>query len=163
MAKSKTNPKFNVIEVKGHLLLDAFAACLGKVKYHLGAKPTIGGVPGYDFTKSDCSGFVRWILAYSVSVSKSLVLPMGSFHQHEWCKSGGFKSVIYKDVAKLNDSRLRIAFIAPDEGHHGHVWLILNGRTMECYFDYGVGRRKWDCDILLHGVDACYVLTDPLH
>ena len=160
--RSETNPRVNVLLIKGHLFFDAFGACLGKVKYHLGAKPMIGGVPGYDCTISDCSGFVRWILAYSVGVSKSLILPMGSWQQSEWCKSQGFKKVSYKEVAGLKDSRLRIAFIAPDGSLHGHVWFIFNGMTMECYGGVGVGRRKWDVDVLLKNVDSCYVLTDPL-
>jgi hypothetical protein len=122
----------------------------------------LGGVPGYDFKASDCSGFVRWILAYAVTMKHALILPMGSYYQNDWCKSQGFKLSKYSDVAGLNDNRLRIAFIKPDSDHHGHVWLILNGRTMECYGGVGVGRRKWDCGVLFRGVDSCYVLTDPM-
>lgn len=136
-------------------------ACFGVVKYRLGSKPKLGTMPGVYFKTSDCSGFVRWLL-YGASHGK-VTLRTGSWYQHKWCDDEGFKKVKYSEVAKLKDSRLRIAFIRPEDGKIGHVWLVINDQTIEACAGRGACRRKWDTPILINNVDATYVLTDPLH
>jgi cell wall-associated NlpC family hydrolase len=133
--------------------------CYGKVKYKMGAKPPLNGVAGKDFTQSDCSGFVRWILW--LATNGHLILPSGSWYQWEWCKDRDFKPTAggYAEGAALHDRRLRIAFFGAKRGRAGHVWLILNGNTYESYGGRGVGSRKWDTPVLLKNVEACYVLA----
>jgi len=139
-----------------------FGVCKGRVKYRLGAKPSFNDQPGHDFFKSDCSGFVRWLL---FEATGGLVkLDEGSWHQRAWCDNHGFKLTDYILNASVKDGRLRIAFISPP---NGHVWLVLDGKTYECYSGKGVGSRSWDSRIeggkssLARAVDFCYVLTDP--
>jgi hypothetical protein len=135
-------------------------ACFGVVKYRLGSKPKLGTMPGVYFKTSDCSGFVGWLL-YGASHGK-VTLRTGSWYQRKWCDDEGFKKVKYSEVAKLKDSRLRIAFIRPESGKIGHVWLVINGQTIECYGGHGVGRRPWDTKVLMDNVSDCYVLTDKI-
>jgi hypothetical protein len=132
----------------------------GEVKYELGTKPSFGAKPEIDFKTADCSGFVRWLL-YGASNGK-VRIALGSWYQHKWCKDEGFKHVVYSEVAGLKDSRLRIAFIEAHGGKVGHVWLTINGQTIECYGGHGAGRRPWDTPVLLNNVSACYVLTDKI-
>jgi cell wall-associated NlpC family hydrolase len=134
-------------------------ACFGKVKYRLGAKPRMGAVPGKDFTSADCSGFVRWLV--NAATSGQTTLPDGSVCQHDWCKAQGFQAVPYSDAAK-SDSVLRVAFMAPAGKDPGHVWLIINGRTVESYGGHGPGRRAWDTPVLKRRASACFVLTDMI-
>ncbi|MEN6581695.1 MAG: hypothetical protein ABFD54_04540 [Armatimonadota bacterium] len=140
-------------------LIKRMNAAFTCVEYDLNAKPRLGSLPGTSFTTSDCSGFVRWIL-YAASGGK-IKLKTGSWYQQQWCREQGFKEVKYSDVAGLHDSRLRIAFINGANGA-GHVWLIINGQTIECYGGHGAGRRPWNTSVLLRKVDACFVLTDVL-
>ncbi|MFA5376460.1 MAG: hypothetical protein WC455_12010 [Dehalococcoidia bacterium] len=134
-------------------------ACFGVVKYRLGSKPNLYHLPPA-FKTSDCSGFVRWLL-FQASHETVKIAP-GSWYQQEWCKAQGFKKVVYKDVAGLMDSRLRIAFIDGVGSKVGHVWLVCNSMTIECYGGHGCGRRAWDTPVLLNNVDATYVLTDKI-
>jgi hypothetical protein len=131
----------------------------GVVKYHLGSKPKIGAMPGA-FHISDCSGYVRALLAFATS--NEVTPPDGSWYQQEWCKKQEFKATDYHTVAALGDNRLRIAFINASKGKVGHVWLLLNGQTLECCGGKGVCRRPWNTAVLKSEVDACYVLTEPL-
>ena len=136
-------------------------ACFGKVKYKLGAKAGLHATPGEDFTKIDCSGFVRWLLFQCGNGFAAI--PDGSWNQWEWCKREGFKESTYdKNGAGLCDSRLRIAFIRAKPGSSGHIWLIINGQTIESYSPVGVKRRPWNYKTLKNNVAAVYVLTEPL-
>jgi cell wall-associated NlpC family hydrolase len=122
---------------------DLVADCVrAGVRYGLGSKaPSLTAVPGRDFKRIDCSGFVRWVL-YQAS-GKTLNFKDGSVQQHEWIKEHGFK---VSDVAsgKLKDGRVRIAFLTPtDGGGVGHVVLILNGKTAESCGGIGPCRRDW--------------------
>jgi len=157
--KSATDPRFSVLPVVKHRFFDAFNACVGKVQYRLGSKPCIGSSPGYDFRKSDCSGFVRWIMS---DACLGVNMPLGSFLQGKWCYESEFKEVKYAEVAKLKDNRLRIAFIKQEGVKYGHVWLVLNGLAYQCCSGKGVSSTLWNSDYLLKNVDFCYVLTDPL-
>lgn len=125
------------------VLRDCVARCRTKhVSYGLGSKaPSLTALPGKDFLRIDCSGFVRWAV-YQASYNK-LKMPDGSVVQHDWVRKQGYK---VSDIAsgKLKDGRVRIAFMSPaDGGGVGHVALILNGWTLESHGGGGPNRREW--------------------
>jgi hypothetical protein len=61
-----------------------------RVTYGLGAKvPTLEAVPGRDFKKVDCSGFVKE--AIRRSTQPTAAFPDGSVVQHEWVRSRGYE------------------------------------------------------------------------
>ena len=151
---------FPVLEMDRIRLMNRVEAASGVVKYKLDAKPAMGAIPGADFTVSDCSGFVRWLI--DGATAGMVTPPDGSWNQHDWCIQQKFKSDEYLQVAGLGDNRLRIAFINPAGGEPGHVWLILNGQTIECCGGRGVCRRPWNTAVLRLDVAACYVLTGVL-
>lgn len=115
-----------------------------RVTYGLGAKvPFLNAVPGRDFTKVDCSGFIRETLR--LATTPPIAFPDGSVNQHDWISAHGFtRSSI--DAAKQSDGFVRIAFLRPeDSGHHiGHVVLISGGRTLESHGHVGPDSRPWD-------------------
>lgn len=140
-------------------LINFMNAASGTVSYDLGEKPRLGSLPGKGFRTADCSGYARCLLYYA-SYGK-IKLKTGSWYQQEWCKAQRLKQVRYSEVAGLKDNRLRIAFIDGADGK-GHVWLVINGMTVECYGGHGAGRRPWNTPVLLNQADACFVLTDKL-
>jgi hypothetical protein len=115
-----------------------------RVTYGLGAKvPFFGAVPGRDFQKIDCSGFVRE--AIRRATTPPMAFPDGSVNQHDWIRAHGFaRSSI--DAAKQSDGLVRIAFLRPqDSPHHiGHVVLISGARTLESHGGVGPDTRRWD-------------------
>jgi hypothetical protein len=114
-----------------------------RVKYGLGAKvPFHGAVPGKDFKKIDCSGFVRE--AIRLATNPSVPFPDGSVVQHDWVRNKGFQHGTVAD-GKLNDNILRIAFLRPQDSpsHIGHVVLLSRGRTMESHGGVGPDSRSW--------------------
>lgn len=147
------------IPVSKTRLLAGFAGCEGKCGYLLGAKPAMESFPGR-FSESDCSGFVRWLIFHATG--GKVLIPDGSFNQAEWCVGMKLKPCRYGDSGRLRDDRVRISFIRARDGVPGHVWLVLNGQTIECCSRRGVCRRPWNSSVLLHGVSACFVLTDTL-
>lgn len=150
---------WNHIRIDRLRLIGSMKACFGAVKYQMGAKPRLHGMPLDDFTRADCSGFVRW-LVHRASYGKT-TLPMGSWYQRRWCQGHDLKLTDYAHCG-LGDNRLRIAFFNPRPGRSGHVWLVINGQTIECYGRHGVGRREWDTPVLADNVDFCFVLTEML-
>ena len=128
----------------------------GHIKYHLGAKPSLTAKPE-DITKSDCSGFVRYLM-YKVSSGYINFGGGGTWWQNKWCEDEQLQVVEYATAAN-NDGCLRIAFIKGGGGNIGHVWLILGGRTIECHGGVGADRRDWDTQVLKNGVDVCYKLA----
>ncbi len=151
---------FPVLTIDRNRLIERMNAAFACVDYDLGSKPRLGSLPGAGFRKADCSGFVRWLI-YAASLGKAKITAGGSVIQRQWCQQQGFKLTDYKHCA-LKDNRLRIAFMNPGGGEHGHVWLIINGQTIECYYGHGAGRREWDTSVLKKNVDYCFVLTDEL-
>jgi len=149
---------FNTIKVDRAKLVDLLNRTVNKKKYKLGAKAALDSQPEA-WAQIDCSGFVRYLLH---KMAGGLTIPDGSWNQHSWCTSKNFKPTVYEDVAGLSDDRLRIAFINPVGKKAGHVWLILNAKTIESCGGKGPTRRKWDSKPLLSSVCACYVLTGPL-
>lgn len=146
------------IPVNKPVLVDFMNKCLNKISYELGAKARFGAKPLRDFTKIDCSGFVRWL----IHMASGVRMPDGSWNQRVWCQKQGFKQNPYKSVAGLKDNRLRIAFIDPTKGKSGHVWLIINGKTIESYGGHGVGRRRWNSLGLYLKAKYCFTLTDVM-
>jgi hypothetical protein len=113
-----------------------------RVTYGLGAKvPFHGAVPGADFRRVDCSGFVREAL---YCANSNLKFPDGSVVQHEWVRVHGFAQT---DVAsgKTSDNKVRIAFLRPQDTKSGigHVVLIYNGKTLESHGGVGPDSRLW--------------------
>jgi cell wall-associated NlpC family hydrolase len=113
-----------------------------RVTYGLGKKvPFHGAVPGRDFTKVDCSGFVR----EAIRLATNQPFPDGSVVQHDWIRDHGFeKSTIL--AGANNDDMVRIAFLRPQDAasHVGHVVLIAGGRTLESHSQVGPDSREWN-------------------
>ena len=114
-----------------------------RVTYGLGAKvPFHGAVPGVDFKKIDCSGFVRE--AIRLATNPSAPFPDGSVVQHDWVRNKKFQPVTIADGA-LDDNHVRIAFLRPQDApsHIGHVVLLSAGRTIESHGGVGPDSRPW--------------------
>jgi hypothetical protein len=128
----------------------------GHVSYKFGAKPLLNKEPG-DVKEADCSGFVRYLL-YNVS-DKRIKIPAGSWHQEEWCKNSKLERVEYSTAA-LSDGCLRIAFLPKKNGNPRHVWMILNGQTIESHGrTTGPNRRPWDLPKLKDNAHSCFKLA----
>ena len=132
--------------------------------YRMGAKPKLGSPPN-SWKLSDCSGYARYILYGCALIPGKppvpVELPAGSVQQREWLVAHGWSPCEYAET-EFADSVLRIAFIQPIPGRAGHVWLVINGRTIESYGGHGPGRRRWDTAVLKREVFRCYALTDKL-
>jgi hypothetical protein len=148
---------------RGYLLEIAGELMDGHVSYGLGSKaPSLHCKPS-QITKIDCSGFVRYLIYQATD--RRVIIHDGSVQQREWCEGHGLAKVDYSSAAK-NDGWLRIAFISPRKAHKGskavpgHVWLVLNGRTLESHGKHiGPDRRPWDTPVLKQHVAACYKLA----
>jgi hypothetical protein len=129
---------------RAQAFLDACLTSHPRVTYGLGSKPPFhGAIPGRDFRRVDCSGFVRE--AIRLSTNPSVPFPDGSVVQHDWVRGHGFeKSTIA--AGGESDGVVRIAFLRPqDSPHHiGHVVLIADGRTLESHGGVGPDSRPWD-------------------
>jgi len=115
-------------------------------KYQLGAKADpLDSQPAL-IHALDCSGFVRWAVFHASMAQPGqapLDLPDGSVQQHDWSRAALAPDA--NDSGRQDDGILRIAFLAPSpDGEPGHVMLIQNGLTCECYGHHGPGRRTWD-------------------
>jgi hypothetical protein len=123
--------------------LDACMTCMPRVGYGLGAKvPFLGAVPGQDFQKVDCSGFVRE--AIRRATTPAAAFPDGSVNQHDWIRSQGFQSTTIA-AGSNSDNVVRIAFLRPQDSANGigHVVLIHNGQTLESHGGVGPDARPW--------------------
>jgi hypothetical protein len=115
-----------------------------RVQYGLGKKvPFHGATPGRDFTRVDCSGFVREAIWRATS-NPHFNFKDGSVVQHEWVRTNGFQ-LTTTDAAALQDGVIRIAFLRPQDStsHIGHVALVHNGRTLESHGSFGPNSRPW--------------------
>lgn len=117
----------------------------------------------------DCSGFTRYALAKATN--GALVIPDGSWNQHDWCRKQALHRLAqYSDVTQADPSRLFIAFINTEPGRVGHVWLIHRAQTsgidwkeippttLESHGGRGVDSRPWNTRILLRLVSECFEL-----
>ena len=159
---------FAVLPVAAALLLSALAACQFRgVAYGLGSKAPESQPPQPQFSvkpnfrRIDCSGFVRWALW--VATKGAVLLPDGSYVQNDWCAARGFKHGDYKTYGNtaLHDGHLRLCFHKPGGrggDSIGHVWLVLNGKTLESFGGHGPGARDWDHPWFKDSVDDVYVL-----
>ena len=114
-----------------------------RVTYGLGAKISPhGAIPGADFKKVDCSGFVRE--AIWRSTSPHFNFPDGSVVQHDWIRDKGYKQSSRAD-ALLQDGKIRIVFLRPQDApsHVGHVALVHNAKTLESHGGVGPDSRNW--------------------
>jgi hypothetical protein len=126
----------------------------GHIKYGFGSKAKLNDEP-QKITAIDCSGFVQYVIYQATK--KQMVLPAGSWNQRVWCDNQKLSKVEYSS-ANEKDGWLRIAFIAPkSKTVPGHVWLILDGMTLESHGPTkGPNRRAWSEKILKSNVYACY-------
>jgi hypothetical protein len=125
--------------------LQACMTSTPRVTYGLGAKvPFLNAVPGRDFTKVDCSGFVRE--AVREATTPTLAFPDGSVVQHDWVDGQHFQKCSSVNDGKLDDGMMRIAFLRPQDVSSGigHVVLILAGKTLESHGGTGPDSRPWD-------------------
>jgi subtilisin family serine protease len=129
-----------------------------RVTYGLGAKvPFLGAVPGRDFTKVDCSGFVRE--AIRLSTNPRVPFPDGSVVQHDWVKAHQFERSTVDDGAD-DDGVVRIAFLSPHDSPQGigHVMLLSGGKTLESHGGTGPDSRIW-ADLGFRKKMSVYVLS----
>jgi lysozyme family protein len=129
-----------------HAFLESCMNSSPRVEYGLGAKISPHGAkPGKDFTRVDCSGFVRETVWRATSPGMNF--PDGSVQQHDWIIAQKFQRSTQSD-ATLQDGKVRIAFLrrqeAPGPKHVGHVALVHNGRTLESHGSVGPDSRDWD-------------------
>jgi cell wall-associated NlpC family hydrolase len=129
----------------------------GHIKYHLGSKPALTTKPE-DIKKSDCSGFVRYLMHNATGGRIEIGTGGGTWWENKWCKDQKLEVVDYSTAATA-DGVLRIAFIHGGAARIGHVWLVLSGRTIECHSSVGADQRPWDTPKLKDQVDVCYKLA----
>lgn len=151
---------FRTLKVGRQRLINREYACrLLNIPYTFGGKAAPGAKPADLAGGIDCSGYVAWLMYDATDLH--VHMPSGSVLQRSWCRRMGFKNygkLGYLANCLKKDNRLRIAFFA---GSPGHVWLILNGQTIESYGGHGPGRRSAISNPLMR-VQECFVLTEPL-
>jgi cell wall-associated NlpC family hydrolase len=149
-----------LIKVDTAKLLRLHGAVQGRVKYVFGAKarPLCGG-PEALSGGVDCSGYVRWLMFHCSGVGYTF--PDGSTLQADWCRKQGFKQTSYRLNGGWKDGRLRLCAYRPKGKRAGHIWLCLDGRTIESAGGKGPTRRSWLTPVLYSRCETCYVLTEP--
>jgi hypothetical protein len=122
--------------------------------YGLGSKAPSLGADADSYDAIDCSGESR-VLAYH-GTNGALVLPDGSYTQHQWCIDQKLHTVDYRDIGKYGKGRLFIAFENP--APIGHVWLVDGTKlvTLESHGHAGPSSRPWDLCMFFSIVSACY-------
>lgn len=159
-AETAAPPTLAIDITRLHGFLKACTGSSPRVTYGLGAKvPFLGAVPGKDFKKVDCSGFVRE--AIRLATDPRVPFPDGSVVQHEWVRAKGFRKSNVEAAFK-KDGALRIAFLRPQDVKSGigHVVLIHNALTMESHGGTGPNARPWTGEGW-QGKAFVYRLTDP--
>lgn len=134
----------------------------GHIKYGMGAKAPSLTTDPKSIKVIDCSGFTRYLLHQATD--GQVTMPEGSDEQNAWCKRRKLRSEKYMQVAGLKDGNLRIGFIPRDYkdgkvARAGHVWFVMDGRTMESHGSRGPNRRNWNNPRLTSRVKSCYVLA----
>jgi hypothetical protein len=147
------------ISIDRNLLIECMKHTMRRVTYSYGAKAPSLDCDSSAFDKIDCSGYIRWIIYRATH--GAVTMPDGSVNQHSWCHGQGFRTCAYRDCAAM-DSRVRIAFIPQSKLHPGHIWLVVNGQTIESRGGKGPSRRPWNTKRLTRDVCETFVLTDPM-
>lgn len=141
------------ISIDGKKLKDLMDAMMdGHCKYGFGDKARMTDKPA-DIKKIDCSGFVQYLL-YHVA-TPSLKIRAGSWHQNKYFEDNHFEQVDYATEASKRDGILRLGYF---RGSPGHIWLVLNGETIESSGGKGPNRRAWSTGVLKSKVQRCYVV-----
>jgi hypothetical protein len=152
-----------MINIQREYLLELCAALMdGHIKYGMGAKARSLNADPADIKAIDCSGFTRYLLYRATDGQVNMV--DGSDEQNAWCKRRHLRSETYTHVAGLMDGHLRIAFIPRvykdgKVARAGHVWLVMDGKTLESHGSKGPSRRIWNTPVLTARVKTCYVLA----
>jgi hypothetical protein len=123
--------------------LDSCMHSTPRVKYGLGKKISPhGATPGTDFTKVDCSGFVRETIWRATEPHFNF--PDGSVVQHNFIRDKGYERSTRAD-ALLEDGKVRIVFLRPQDSasNVGHVALVHNAKTLESHGSFGPNSRPW--------------------
>lgn len=151
---------FDTLPIDRQKLLDGLAKCKSvPVHYGMGSKAHEPFSFPPDFTRIDCSGFVRWLIFHATG--GQVLIPDGSYIQADDFQKYGFKKGLYADAAN-KDNHVRICFHRPGgRGGDGigHVWIVLNGETLESYGGHGPGSRPFNHQWFLDHVDVVYVLS----
>lgn len=126
---------------------------IDRVKYKWDSKPSLG-LESWQVKTADCSGYIRYLL-YRAS-NRQLVTPEGSVEIHELFS--GLLTPCEFVATKNIDGIVRVSFIPETKDHAGHIWLTLNGHTIECYGGHGAGSRQWNTPILKNEVIATFIL-----
>jgi hypothetical protein len=140
------------------------------IPYLMGGKDPKCGQGLIDYPRGiDCSGFARTLLMWA---AHGLLndMPDGSWAEDPWFVSAGFKAGDYNAYmanAMNNDGFLRIAIHRPGGrggDPTGHVWILVNGHSVESYGGHGPGERPWNHQWFVDHVDHIFVvgpLQDP--
>lgn len=110
----------------------------------------------------DCSGFMREAWYYA---SNRQVIPEGSANQKDWARNRIGREILrewpgamYAKACKNRGALLLCIIDAVDRVHSGHVFMVLNGFSIECYGGHGVGRRLWNTPVLVREVSTVFVV-----
>jgi hypothetical protein len=126
-----------------------------------GAKvPFHGATPGRDFTRVDCSGFVRE--AIWRATAPHLNFPDGSVIQRQWVVTNNFARSS-ADEALREDGIVRIAFYRPQDSPSGvgHVALVHNAKTLESHGGVGPNSRPWTKLPRWQAMSIVFILARP--
>jgi hypothetical protein len=81
--------------------------------------------------------------------------------EDDWFAHTEFKRTEYTNCV-LPDGFLRVAIHRPGGrggDATGHIWLVVDGHSVESYGGHGPGERPWNHAWFLEHVDDCFVLA----
>jgi len=125
------------------------------IQYGYGNKPKLGADPS-TYKSLDCSAEARQLLF--AGTTGQLIVPDGSFYQHQWCVQEGLHKVDYQDIGKYGYGRVFWAFYNPPTPLVGHTWIIdgTKFRSLESRGHAGPSSRPWNDPTLIRIVTSCY-------
>ena len=116
------------------------------VAYGFGSKDPNPGSGKVDFSEIDCSGFVRTLLMFAGNGTLD-DFPDGSYTQGDWLAAKGLKPTLASNGGNT-DGYLRCYVHHPDSlDGTGHVWLTVNGHTVESCGGRGPCERHWNTSL----------------
>jgi hypothetical protein len=131
----------------------------GHVTYELGDKvyqPL--SVEPENVTSLDCSGFIKYVVQRTTFSHQSM--PAGSHQQETWCRN---RLVVcdYATDAASQDGSVLIAFRDRTRTLIRHVWLVINGWTVECTRRSGRnGPTSFRWDVRREEANDCFWLGE---